>query len=185
MTQRERATKVLDVGLGLSALTWSAVRPASRPVVHLLDSGLVRRLLQPWLRQVAERGERVRTALTHQINHQLDVLTPAVLDAAVARVDLTSLVRDHVDLDDLATTLDLNRLARERLDLIGLADYVIDGVDLPAIIRESSASFTTEAVRGVRTHGIEADQAIARVVDRLLPRRHARTPDSSDGHVTS
>ena len=36
--------------------------------------------------------------------------------------------------------IDLNNLVRERIDLIGLADEVIDGVDLQAIIRQSTAT---------------------------------------------
>jgi hypothetical protein len=184
MRHRDLAIEAIDVGLGLSELTLSAVRRLGGPLARAADSGVSRRLFRPRLQQLATRGRQVRSILTEQLNHELDVLAPVVVDAAVSRVDLTTLVRDHVDLDELATTLDLNRLAREQLDLIGLADYVIDGVDLPAIMRESSASFTTEAVRGVRMQGIEADQAVARVVDRLLPRRHGRSLSSPNGHVT-
>lgn len=185
MRERELAVEVIDIGLGVSRLAWSALRRVGAPFARAADSDVSRRLFQPPLQQLAARGRQVRSTLTQQLNHELDVLAPVAVEAAVSRVDLTALVRDHVDLDEVATHIDLNRLAREQLDLIGLADYVIDGVDLPAIMRESSASFTTEAVRGVRLQGIEADQAVSRVVDRLLPRRHGRALSSPNGHVNA
>jgi hypothetical protein len=59
------------------------------------------------------------------------------------------------------------------MDLIALANEIIDGVDLPEIIRESTGSMASETVQGVRMQSIGADQAVSRAVDRLLL-RHAR-----------
>lgn len=66
--------------------------------------------------------------------------------------------------------LDLNTVARERIDLIGLADEVVDGIDLPAIIRQSTDSVTAEVMSDVRTQGERADDLVAGFVDRLLRR---------------
>ena len=66
--------------------------------------------------------------------------------------------------------LDLNALARQRIDLIGLADDVVDGIDLPAIIRQSTDSVTAEVMTDVRTQGERADDLVAGFVDRLLRR---------------
>lgn len=66
--------------------------------------------------------------------------------------------------------LDLNTLARERLDLIGLANEVVDGIDLPAIIRQSTDSVTAEVMNDVRTQGERADDLVSGFVDRLLGR---------------
>lgn len=66
--------------------------------------------------------------------------------------------------------LDLNALARERLDLIGLAGEVVDGIDLPAIIRQSTDSVTAEVMADVRTQGERADDLVSGFVDRLLGR---------------
>ena len=57
-----------------------------------------------------------------------------------------------------------------RVDLIALADRVIEGVDLPAIIRESTNSMTAEVMTDVRTQGERADDVVARIVDRMLGR---------------
>jgi hypothetical protein len=60
------------------------------------------------------------------------------------------------------------------MDLIALANEIIEGVDLPEIIRDSTGSMASETVKGVRMQGIGADQAVDRAIDRLLLRR-ART----------
>ena len=56
-----------------------------------------------------------------------------------------------------------------KVDLVGLAEQVIDGVDLPELIRESTGSMASDTVRGVRMRGIEADQTVSQAMDRLLP----------------
>lgn len=99
------------------------------------------------------------------------------LDAAVARVDVDAVIA-RVDLDAVVDTVDLDRqvsrvdldTAVARVDLIALANSVIDGVDLPDIIRESTGSLSAEAVRGVRSQGMHADDAVAHFVGKLFGR---------------
>ena len=59
---------------------------------------------------------------------------------------------------DLGAVVDA---ALAKVDLVGLAEQVIDGVDLPELIRESTGSMASDTVRGVRMHGIEADQTVS------------------------
>jgi hypothetical protein len=107
------------------------------------------------------------------------------LDAAVARVDLDRIVDripiDHVlariDVDEVAAELDVDAVL-DRVDLIGMARYIIDGVDLPEIIRESTGSMASEGLRGVRMQSIDADERVSRLVDRVLLRRHGRRTDA-------
>lgn len=66
--------------------------------------------------------------------------------------------------------LDLNELVRRRVDLIGLANEVIDGIDLQSVIRESTDTMTNEVMADVRSQGERADDAISGFVDRLLGR---------------
>ena len=63
-----------------------------------------------------------------------------------------------------------------KVDLVGLAEQVIDGVDLPELIRESTGSMASDTVRGVRMRGIEADQTVSQAMDRLFRRPSARRP---------
>ena len=120
-----------------------------------------------------------------------------VLDAVLDQVDLTGLVEQRVDLDRIARHLDVDGIAARldldgiaarldldavlaRLDLIALANEVVDGIDLPRIIRESTGSVASEGIAGVRIRSMEADRAVTHVVDRILFRR-ARSGPHPDG----
>jgi hypothetical protein len=100
------------------------------------------------------------------------------LDAIVATVDLDAAVR-RVDLDAIVATVDLDAAVRRvdleavisRIDLIGIVEEVLDVIDLPAIIRDSTGSMASETVRGARMTSMGADDAISRAVDRALFRR--------------
>jgi hypothetical protein len=112
------------------------------------------------------------------------------LDAIVARVDIDRVI-DRLDLDAIVARVDIDRIAArldldpviERANIVELARYVVQEIDLAAIIRSSTASLSTEVVRGVRDQGADADRAVERVVDRLLLRRHGRH-DALPAHGT-
>jgi hypothetical protein len=106
------------------------------------------------------------------------------VDAVVARVDIDAIVR-RVDLDGVAAGLDVDAVVArvdldaivDRMDIIGIAREVVDGIDLPEIIRHSTGALTSDSVRTVRTEARNADDVVAGVVDRLLRRaRTTRTP---------
>ncbi len=109
------------------------------------------------------------------------------VESLIKRLDLTEIVREGLDVNGLVADVDLDAaVARvdieaviSRLDLAGLARDVIDAVDLPEIIRESTGAMASDTLRGVRMQSISGDDAIGRVVDRILMRRSARkgTPD--------
>jgi hypothetical protein len=129
----------------------------------------------------------------------LDALAKALdVDAVVARVDIDAAVA-RVDLDGVAARLDLNAIidradldravsrvdldeivarvdieaALGRLDLAGIARQVIEAIHLPEILRQSSGAVSSQAVRVVRTEGMNADESVARFFDRMLHRPHA------------
>jgi hypothetical protein len=91
------------------------------------------------------------------------------LDGVAAGLDLDR-VAARLDVDAVAARLDIDRVMA-RVDLIGLAEFVVDGIDLPRIIRESTGSVASEGLREVRTRSMEADQALAHLMDRMLLRR--------------
>jgi hypothetical protein len=99
------------------------------------------------------------------------------VDAVLDRVDLTAAVLNRVDLKIVVDA------ALAQVDMIALAEEIIDGVDLPEIIRESTGSMASETVRGARMQGIVADEAVGRAVDRLLLRRGRRRTQAPDGSV--
>ena len=120
-----------------------------------------------------------------------DAVRRVDLDRLVARVDIDAVV-SRVDVDAVAERLDLPRLVDrldltsmvvqrvdleavvdallEQIDLVDVVQQVIEAIDLPGIIRQSTGSMASDTVQGVRLQGIAADEAVARVVERL--RRH-------------
>ena len=174
---------------------------------HLAHPPLVPERISPGhvLDRIAERGRATRLSLTAEAKSRLDVLVPEVTDivldridltsvaltrldierivkAALAELDLTSIAREQVDLIGLAEyvveEIDLTSIARDQVDLIGLAEYVVEEIDLPEIIRGSSGMVASEAVRGVRMQSMEADEAVSRLVDKMLLRRRKRRTDA-------
>jgi hypothetical protein len=142
--------------VGAAALFGDALGSATRPV-RRVALPVQRRVFDPVVRSVTERAGRELHDVLARADRAVDVLVPAVVANLMGRVDLAQLIEDNVDLDRLAMD-------------------VVNAVDLPRIIRESSGTVTSEAVRGVRTQSMEADQAIARVVDRVLHRGRSGTP---------
>jgi hypothetical protein len=102
----------------------------------------------------------------------------AVSSAALDQIDLNQLVLDRVDLgrvvDAALQQVDLTQVVMEQVDLVTVAEYVVAEIDLPEIIRASTGSMASETVRGLRMQGVGADQAVTRVVDKVLFRRAQR-----------
>lgn len=105
---------------------------------------------------LARRGAEHRVATGQQVGRMLDAWTPMITETVLARLDLDAIIH--------------------RVDLVAIVDEVIAGVDLPAIIRESTGTMASETVRGVRMTGITADDAISRTLRRPLFRRAQPAP---------
>ena len=244
------------VGAGAARLARAAVvRPVTATAVGMLRLGwhLVPGVADhPLLADLATRGERVRARLEDKAADALRALLRRAVDASLTAIDLTELVRTHVDLDALAAELDvdaviaradvdaivrtvdldaavgqvdldaivrrvdieaivrtldldaivdrvdLDRIAShldldaimqrvepdaivarvdveavlDRLDLAAIARQVIDAIDLPGILRQSTGAVSSQAARVVRTEGMNADESVARFIDRVLRRPH-------------
>lgn len=127
-------------------------------------------------------------AVTAKID--LDAIAARIdIEAVLDRIDLTDLVMKRVDLDAIVRSVDLDAAVGgvdldailARIDLEALANEVIAAIDLPEIIRDSSGSLTSETVRNVRMHSIDADRAVDKVIERLKVRRHPRPGDITPG----
>ncbi|MUL66255.1 hypothetical protein BOO86_17420 [Mycobacterium sp. CBMA 234] len=106
-------------------------------------------------------GDLLRRTQSDLVNRGERALGPIKALIAGVATEVVELVLDE---------LDLNQLVRQRVDLIGLTNEVIDGIDLEAVIRQSTDSMTAEVMSDVRTQGERADDAISGFVDRLLGR---------------
>jgi hypothetical protein len=98
------------------------------------------------------------------------------IDAIADRIDLDRIVA-RIDLDAVVARVDLDAVV-ERLDLANLAEEVINEIDMPEIIRESTGSMASSVVRDARMQSIDADEALSRFVDRVLRRRGKRSTDA-------
>jgi len=94
------------------------------------------------------------------------------IDAIAKRIDLDAIV-DRIDIDAIVARVNVEAVVRQ-VDLIALAEEIVEGIDLPEIIRESTGSMASDVVRDARMQSIDADEAISRLVDRFLLRRRAR-----------
>ncbi len=145
--------------------------------------------------------QTVTSAVDRSVNGALDRLVPAIADAIIERLDLTDIVLSRVDLERIVNSaldsLDLTKLVIDRVDIdevvaqadldviidripvIPLANFVIEEIDLPQIIRESTGGVATDAVNAIRVQGVGADQLVSRLADRVLLRRRQRRVDTT------
>ena len=128
-----------------------------------------------------------------------EIVAKVDVDAIVARVDLERVARsfpvdsvlEGIDLDQVVDRVDIDRAVERvdldaivhRMDLAEIAQEVLDEIDLPAIVRESSGAMASEGIQTVRVQGMNADRLVSRIVDRVLRReaRDLRDPGSTDG----
>jgi hypothetical protein len=146
----------VDLALGLMACAlggMGALVYVTRPVAMLvLRPPLVPAPLQPqtWLFAIARQGRVFRDRATPQV----EALVTQVVEEVIARVDFEAII--------------------DRMDLATIARQVVDDIDLPDLIRNSTGALASESVLGLRMQGIEADERVSKIVDKVLLRRNAR-----------
>ena len=111
------------------------------------------------------------------VNSALDKVVPYAVNAVISRMNLTEIVIDRVDIDEIVAQADLEKII-DRLPLVDLANYIIDEINLPQIIRSSTGGIATQAINSSRLQAIDADDLVQRVVDRIMLRRKARKTDA-------
>jgi hypothetical protein len=130
-------------------------------------------------RDLDRRWRSDREGLESRGRSLFEVVAGRTLDGVLASIDLTSLVLRNVDIDRIVEQMDIQRVidrvdidaAVEKADVVGIARYVIEELDLPGIIRESSGTLATDTIEGLRIQGMNADSSLSRFIDRLLGRR--------------
>jgi hypothetical protein len=167
------------------------------------------------LRFLDGRWQAEEASTQHAAESFLTGMLPEITGAVLSQIDLTTLVREHVDLNAIAADLDVDAIIARvdmdaivakidmdaivaridvdaivakvdldaivhRMDLGALAQEVLDEIDMPSIIRESSGAMASETVQDVRVVGIKADRFVARIVDKVLRRRHPRQAASAE-----
>jgi hypothetical protein len=94
------------------------------------------------------------------------------LDRVVQEVDVEAVV-ERADLNAVASRIDIDAVI-DRIDLVGIARYLMDELELPEIIRESTGALAVESMEQLRVQGIRADRFVAHVFDRIVRRKAER-----------
>jgi uncharacterized membrane protein YheB (UPF0754 family) len=103
----------------------------------------------------------LRDEITRQLADALDVAVPAAVAQVMQRLDLTKIVEEYVDVEEIVGSM----------DLAAITNQIMAEIDLPEIIRQSTGSVASETLRGVRMQAITADDAVSKLGARLRLRR--------------
>jgi hypothetical protein len=202
---------VVNVAEGGLALASRVIAPAGRLLVRTTNP--LTRSLEPHARRILVPLHRDWNDTAHEAKAAAGEfgasLEKEIVQAALQSMDITGIVRDCIDLnslvdeinveriaaridpDEIAERIDVDRVAARldmdaviaRVDLPRLVQEVLDEIDLPDLIRESTGTLTADAIEEVRYVSVSADRMIARAVDRFI-RRHRRHLDAP-GEPTS
>jgi hypothetical protein len=177
-----------DGAVGFARSVFRSGRPLFDSVVSPLAAAartaapLADRTGQAWLRQAAARGRQDREALMSGVVRLVLARVPGLTAALLDQLDLTAVVAERVDVNAVAAQVDVDAIARrvdviailERMDPGALTRYLVEDLDLPAIIQSSTGSIMSDAVHDVRMQSISADERLNRAVDAVLLRHLAR-----------
>jgi len=109
-----------------------------------------------------------RLNLTEVVLRNVDL--HAVVTAALDELDLTQIVVDRVDVDQIVARADIDAVV-DRVPMLQIADYIIEEIDLPQIIRESTGGIAMDAFTTTRFSAVKSDEVLSRIVGTLTFRR--------------
>jgi hypothetical protein len=153
LAARDAVDIALGAGVAATTLAATAARPFVTTAVAALKLGARLSAGRPrtgLAQRLAARGERLRKGVDHAVAEVVRWVLPRAVERALATVDVTDLVRAHVDLDALAKILDVDAVV-SRVDL----DAVISRVDLDDI----ASRLDVDAIIG----RADLDRAVSRV----------------------
>jgi hypothetical protein len=157
---------VVTTVAGAGALAADGVAVAYRTAIRL---PVVGSRLSWAVGALSRRGDEVLTRSLDPARATIAAIAVQLVNLVLDELDLTELVRERVDVDGIVRGVDIDAIIA-RIDMIGLANIVIDGVDLPSIIRESTTSVTADVMDDVRGQGERADDLVSGIFDRMLGR---------------
>jgi hypothetical protein len=193
----EIAATVVDAGAGAVLWAWHLTRPArdfTGSAAATVAETVLRFAPSDVLATLTERGRAGRAGIEQLAGTLLRFAVRHVVAAVVETVDLTELVRRHVDLDAVAAGIDLDAAvarvdidaAAARLDLDAAVarvdldailtrvdlDAVVARVDLEAVVRRIDLDAVARRIDlGALAARIDPDPVVARVdLDAILTR---------------
>jgi len=172
-------------GLRLMDGKWQAEEASTQRSAEEFLQGLIPQVTGAALDQIDLTDLVKRVDLNAVLDDvDVDAIVRSIdVDAIISRVDVNQIVQ-RVDVNAVAAGIDIDAIVErvnldaivDRIDVTAIAQQVIEEVDLPSIVRESSGALASETVQEVRLQSMGADRFVARVVDKIL-RREQRDLD--------
>ena len=106
----------------------------------------------------------------------LDTVVPVAVNAVVSRIDINEIVKEHVDVNEIVAQADISPIL-DRVPMAEIADYVIEEIDLPSLVRESTGGVADGLLGTLRFQAIQTDNFVSLIVDRILFRKKMRTKE--------
>ena len=167
---------VLSLARDLAASTFGLMVYSTQTAIALtqatarsLIDGALDRLVPPLVDAIVSRVN-----ITELVISRVDLR--AVIEAALDQLDLTEIVVQRVDVDRIVAQANVEDVI-DRVPMIQIADYIIEEIDLPQIIRESTGGIAMDAFTSTRLSAARTDDFVSRLVDALLLRRKGRDLD--------
>jgi len=104
----------------------------------------------------------------------LDTVVPVAVNAIVSRIDINEIVKEHVDVNEIVAQADITPIL-DRIPMTEIADYVIEEIDLPSLVRESTGGVADGLLGTLRFQAIQTDNFVSHIVDRILFRKERQT----------
>ena len=164
--------------VGLLVFSTQTAVALTQATARSVVGGLLDRLVPALVDAILSRMD-----LTELVVTRVDLRV--VIESALDRIDLTQIVVDRVDVNRIVGLADVDAVI-DRVPMIQIADYVIQEIDLPQIIRESTGGIASDAFTSTRFSAARTDEIVSRVIDALLWRRKDRdleavvVPDSPE-----
>ena len=103
----------------------------------------------------------------------LDTVVPIAVNAVISRIDINEIVKEHVDVNEIVAQADITPIL-DRVPMTEIADYVIEEIDLPSLVRESTGGVADGLLGTLRFQAIQTDNFVSQIVDRILFRKKMR-----------
>lgn len=169
----EALREILGSSLGLATYTATTVVSLVEQAITSTVGGVVNAAMDRAVPLIAD-AILERLDLTDLVLQRVDLRR--VVESTLDEMDLTSLVLQRVDVNAIVGAADIDAVI-DRVPIVTIADYVIDEIDLPQIIRDSTSGVAGEALDSLRRQGVGADMLLSGFVDRIV-RRRARDLDA-------
>ena len=186
-------TWAVDAALGVASLLARTVGAVGASAPGRAVTQATRRLASPLAREGQDVREQLEEEATPAARRLVAQVTPRVaevvdldeilamvdLDQLLARVDLDAVLR-RIDLDQLLAGIDVSAVV-QRIDVNAVlaavdVEELVAGTEIGGLLAMSSSSVLATGLDAVRSWVVGADEAVARLVDRILRRDVSASP---------